>query len=72
MGVDLLASSVSAGGSVKIPVPFTNKNLVISGDGYIGGIGVQTYWSKEESRVKVGIAAVVGAGVSVGLEDKKQ
>ena len=69
VGFDVGARLVSGEVNIKvIPIPFTNKKIVISGEGELGSIGLRSYWSADESRVKIGISFIVGASVSIGVE----
>ncbi len=69
VGIDLEGGLVKAEGGFKIPLPFTEKSLFIGGEVNLFAVGVHTYYDKDSGKIKVGVSALVGAGVSLGIVD---
>ncbi len=74
-GIDLgaMGSLVNGDAYAKIPIPFTGYSLKMGVGGYLFGIGAEVklaYGSKKE--IKFGASAIVGASVTLGLENQKK
>jgi len=68
IGFNAGASLITAGGDVKIPLPFSDHNLVLGASGKAFAIGAELEWDKKEHKFKIGAAALMGGSLSVGFE----
>lgn len=70
IGIEAQGSLTSAGVDLKIPIIFTQKNLVLGVEGIYGG-GAAANYSPQTGRLKFGMVPGVGAFWNVGVENKK-
>lgn len=68
IGMDISAELYSGGAGIKIPIPFTDSKLAITGTGYVGGVGIATKLDIDNKKVVVKVIDFIGAGVEVGIE----
>ena len=68
IGGELGARLVSAEGGFKIPIPYTDKSLYIGGEGELFAVGFKSYWDREKGEIKIGISAIVGGSIVLGIK----
>ncbi|MDO4302192.1 MAG: RHS repeat-associated core domain-containing protein [Clostridia bacterium] len=68
IGIDVSAELYSGGAGIKIPIPFTDSKLAITGTGYVGGVGIATKLDIENKKVVVKVIDIIGTGIEVGIE----
>jgi hypothetical protein len=68
VGIKAGARLISAGGEVKIPVPFTDKHVAVGLEGELFGISAQAGYDHENNRFKIGAALGVGGSVIFGID----
>ena len=66
IGAELEANLISAEGGVRFPIPFTDKQLYIGGEGNLIGIGVKAQY--ENGKITIGATALLGVGLTIGIE----
>lgn len=67
IGYDLSATLLEAGASIKIPLPFTDSKLIITGTGYVGSVGIGFNYDNKNKTISVNASAIVGSGISIGI-----
>ena len=66
IGAEIGASLIAVEGGFKIPIPFTDKSLFVGAEANIFGIGFNANY--DNGKVKIGISALFGGNVVIGIE----
>ena len=70
VGAQLGARLIKVEGGFKLPIPYTEKSLLIGGEGDLFGVGFKSFIDPKSGTMTIGVTAVVGGNVTVGIVDR--